>query len=163
MTNTKCQRVEDLLGRTLIDVVRVSTEDKIIFVLEDSKYALLHYPDCCESVNIEDICGDLQDLVGSPLTMAEVSTNQDDPKSEYDESWTWTFYRFATTKGYVTIRWYGTSNGYYSEEVSFCEEPLSNVESLAVSCGLRLDTPTYIVADRLEELGRYEEANTLRP
>lgn len=54
--------------------------------------------------------------------MAEEATNRDlEPMYPDTESYTWTFYKFATIKGYVTIRWYGTSNGYYSEEVSFRE------------------------------------------
>jgi hypothetical protein len=57
--------------------------------------------------------------------MAEESTSNEHPSdhkpSEYDESFTWTFYKFATRKGYVDVRWFGQSNGYYSESVTFVE------------------------------------------
>ena len=65
-------------------------------------------------ISIEDITGSLDNLLNSMLIMAEeVSESSDTDWGRY----TWTFYKFATVKGYVTIRWYGESNGYYSEEV----------------------------------------------
>lgn len=88
-------------------------------------FRMLHEQDCCESVTIDDIVGNLDDLIGSPVTLAEESTSDNNnsdkhgPQDEYDESYTWTFYRLATVKGFVDIKWYGTSNGYYSESVSF--------------------------------------------
>jgi hypothetical protein len=79
-----------------------------------------HETNCCESVDIDDICGNLEDLNCQTVIEAEKITNSDKPKDEdpYD-SCTWTFYKIRTGRSEVTIRWYGSSNGYYSEEVSF--------------------------------------------
>jgi hypothetical protein len=78
----------------------------------------IHFQDCCESVYLEEVVGDLEDLIGTPILFAECVTNEDNPKSDWDESHTWTFYKLGTIKGSVTLRWYGTSNGYYSESVN---------------------------------------------
>lgn len=113
-----------LLGRTLQSVTGEVGGDRIDFVTDDGKrFVLAHNQDCCESVSIESIVGDLADLIGSPITLAEESESRENPPGveapEYDESFTWTFYKLATIKGYVDIRWYGSSNGYYGESVDF--------------------------------------------
>lgn len=81
-----------------------------------------HDQDCCESVTVEDIYGDPSVLYRGPISVARVTTSDSDhsdPLNTYDESWTWTFYTIGTVFGLVDIRWYGESNGYYSEEVDF--------------------------------------------
>lgn len=68
---------------------------------------------------IESIVGNLEDIVGSEILMAEEVNNTDhdeEPLNEKAISYTWTFYKIATIKGYVTIRWYGESNSCYSEK-----------------------------------------------
>lgn len=106
--------IKYLIGKVCIKITQID-DDELRFYLNNGKVLIMyHSQDCCESVTIEDICGDLYDLCNTPILKAEESTEKDDGG---DGSETWTFYKFATIKGYVDIRWYGTSNGYYSEEV----------------------------------------------
>ena len=105
-----------LVGKTLAEVRRSGDEELFFTTQEGGTFKMYHTLDCCESVYIEDIEGDLDSLVGNPILVAEVAS-KDDP--EASESGTWTFYKLATIKGHVDIRWYGSSNGYYSESVDF--------------------------------------------
>ena len=92
-------------------------DDEIIFrTVDGDEYIMHHHQDCCEDVHIEEIHGDIDDIVGTPILFAEETSKSGD--SEWGD-YTWTFYKLATVKGHVTIRWYGESNGYYSTEVSF--------------------------------------------
>jgi hypothetical protein len=114
-------KFEELEGRTLSKIVGEIGDEEMCMYITDTNYVkMYHSQDCCESVSIEDIVGDLNDLVGTPLLMVEETSNSDDPAPDdgFNDSYTWTYYRFRTIKGSVDIRWFGSSNGYYSEGVS---------------------------------------------
>ena len=114
----KDSKIEDMLGKTIRSIKREGDE-QIIFIMDNGdKYFMYHDQDCCESVRVEDIDGDLEDLIGKPLLMSESVSGEFGENLDGDDSFTWTYYKMATSRGYVTIRWYGSSNGYYSEDVS---------------------------------------------
>lgn len=116
--------VDVLKGKVLKEIR--NNGDELVFKTADGEiYRMYHEQDCCESVSLEDVVGDLDDLVGSEILIAEEVDGETpvDYKFDYEpESYTWTFYKFATRKGYVDLRWLGSSNGYYSESVSFVKE-----------------------------------------
>lgn len=92
-----------------------SSEVKFIFT-DGSSFRLYHAQDCCEDVFLED-WGDIdpKELAGGVLCEFEKAT-KDNP--EYWGDQLWTFYNVRTSRGDVSLRWNGTSNGYYSVSVS---------------------------------------------
>jgi hypothetical protein len=117
----------ELIGKTLREIKVNEDNNEIVFITECGKTYLMHHcQDCCEFVIIEDICGDLDDLIGTPILKASEDRSDKNPEGAEipwsQDSFTWTFYNIATIKGYVTLRWYGESNGYYSESVNFDEQ-----------------------------------------
>lgn len=113
--------ISELVGKTIIKII--NDDNVMTFVCESGEiYKMLHIQDCCESVSIDDVVGDLGDLLNSPIIKAFEDTNSENPKDVRDDSFTWTFYNIATIKGHVTIKWYGESNGYYSESVDFIKD-----------------------------------------
>lgn len=120
MSNFKKTVFDPLLGKTITKIEgAVEESEEILFTTENGDiFRMYHEQDCCEDVRVEDVGGDIRDLIGSPILLAEEVTNEGE--CDYGDTYTWTWYHFATIKGYVTIRWYGESNGYYSESVD-CE------------------------------------------
>ena len=110
-------QIKEMLGKTFTKVYqRDNAGDELVFENDEESYVFYHCQDCCEEVYIESITGDLKDLEGVPLDRVEESSGEIE---DAYESGTWTFYKFATIKGYVDVRWVGESNGYYSESVYF--------------------------------------------
>ena len=127
-----------MLGKTFVQVSgAVGNFDLLFETANGERFMFSHQQDCCERVDINDIVGDLQDLVGEPLLLAEEvqgETPVDFNEREY-ESVTWTFYKFATRKGYVDVRWLGESNGYYSEGVDLFVEGVAMVPNAENALG----------------------------
>lgn len=128
--NKEIEYFEDLKGEILINIeVKEEYKDELIFTLSNGeKYMLYHAQDCCERVCIESIDGDLNDLLNSEILMAEIVTEEIRSGNE-GNGWhegQWTFYKLATVKGYVTIRWIGESEC-YSVDVDFMKCDLKNI------------------------------------
>jgi len=117
----------DLVGLTLVEIdgLEEGSEEVYFKAQCGRRFRMAHDQDCCEQVEVEDVCGELPDIIGHQILSAEEVSSEDVDEHgtkgcSYD-SVTWTFYHIRTIWGTVTIRWCGESYGYYSEDVSFYE------------------------------------------
>lgn len=96
--------IKELKNKTVSKIDVLDDKEGLSFYVDGyKKVTLQHTQDCCECVELNDVCGDLDDLLHSPLLRAEVETNKGHC-------------------GEVVLRFLGESNGYYSEDVDVIEE-----------------------------------------
>jgi len=116
----------EAIGWTVTEVEQHSAEDGVTFKIrkgeETGKIRMFHSQDCCEQVYLEEVIGgELSDLVGEEIMVFEKTSSEGEPPPNRDgyepDSYTWTFYKIRTNRLTLTLRWLGTSNGYYSEDV----------------------------------------------
>lgn len=108
-----------LVGKTLTKVEGMEKGSEVVdlYTSDGEHFRMQHDQDCCECVEVEDVVGDVEDILNTPVLSAYESTQ--DGGGDYDNTSTWTFYRLQTIKGSLVLRWLGESNGYYSEGVDF--------------------------------------------
>jgi hypothetical protein len=120
---TEYQDFNVLNGLTISSVDGLSIgSGSVTFNTSDGVFKLLHFQDCCESVSIADIVGDIADLNDALVINASEDSNADGDPPECPDSYTWTYYNIQTNKGHVQIRWLGESNGYYCETAFFIKD-----------------------------------------
>ena len=120
----------EFVGKTFTKIERGRSSegnDALTFTTSEGEiYRMTHEQDCCESVGIDSIEGDLNNLIGHVILKAEERVvcnedpdgiNKENDDFHYDDSFTWTIYKLETSENPVTIKWLGSSNGYYSESV----------------------------------------------
>lgn len=108
--------LNNLIGATILRITNAQKgAERVVILTDRGTLHMFHEQDCCECVEVEDVTGNPSDLLGGIVSVAEERSNEED--DDHYEHVTWTFYEIRTTKGDITIRWCGRSNGYYSEAV----------------------------------------------
>jgi len=117
------EEYRNFTGKYIKDIKGLEVDsDYILIEFEDGTYIkFYHDQDCCEFVRITQVDNDVSRHIGAMFLrinekIVDDYDNREDPDG-YDESATATFYDIVTTKGFLSFRWVGESNGYYSESV----------------------------------------------
>ena len=135
-------KFSDLTGKTIVSITDTCANKNnntlinanlIEFkCLDGSIYRLGHKSICCDDHYIENICGDLSDILNTPILLAEEVYSKDRPEDNEYFFMQWCFYKLSTIKGSITIRWMETyqrpcDNNYcYSSEVHFSKVRMEN-------------------------------------
>lgn len=114
--------IKNIEGQVITDVRGDESTNRIVFTLENGdEWVMEHCQNCCETVSIHEIYGDLQGMVGQTVDYAS-SVSEGINDEEDCRSGTVTRFSIMTSNGLVMVTWHGYSNGYYSEGVSFYKD-----------------------------------------
>jgi len=126
------RRFLDLVGKTIVRGDMRKGADKVWFETADGMlFTMFMYEDPMteQAVWLEDVVGDMDIILNTEILKAEVVTreSQGDPASDWRYQ-DWTYYKLATIKGYVDMRWCGVSSyDGYSRDVLVTMHDLSVV------------------------------------
>jgi hypothetical protein len=111
---------DNLIGETIIDlVVDTANKEVQLHLLCGRSFKLYHNQDCCEEFSVEGIDGGIEGILNSPLLLAEHVSIHKEVDGYGSETSHW--YKLGMIKDTITLRFIGSSNGYYSEAVDFIE------------------------------------------
>jgi hypothetical protein len=109
------------LGQEIVDIFVNHDKSEILLVNKwGGQCKLFHDYCCCEHFEFLDLDVDelYQTLYHKPITQVELVTKEKDDTKDDPQygSGTWSYFKLSTNNGTVTLRGYGSSNGFYSEE-----------------------------------------------
>lgn len=105
--------LDEIVGKIVNRIEKYKDTELKFYMNDGSIYVMRHIQNSREDVHIEDINGDLNKFRNARVAKAYLSKGNS-CNGEH------TFYHIASDSGeFLTIRWIGISNGYYSVEVSF--------------------------------------------
>lgn len=80
---------ETLKGHSLTEITKengIGYDERIRFVSQSGDVFLMyHEQDCCESVYLEDVTGEFDDLIGHPLLIANETSNYKSADDQYED------------------------------------------------------------------------------
>jgi len=121
-----------LQGLELVKISLNADLSEVTFHTTAGTYILLHNQECYESVYLVDGHEELARFKGTIVLAEEYSNRVIPPMDMYESSWTWTFYKIATEYDYAVLRFYGCSNGYYSERVNLYRKEENRIQHAAL-------------------------------
>ena len=103
-----------MIGAQILGVVGLKAQSEQLVIKTDrGELTLKHEVDCCEAVYLEEFTGTAESLVGAIVTSFTKDTREgEQDRGSHVEMWT--FYNLVTSRQDLSLRWYGSSNGYYS-------------------------------------------------
>ena len=108
---------DSLQGSVLLSFEKL--DDRVSFITDKGKFTLISFESWCGNdcdVSLEDIDVDISRLFNEEIVLAEETIDSNDENASYS------FYKLRTNNDSVTLRFYGRSNGYYSESMSLYKE-----------------------------------------